>query len=178
MKNALNYLFFLIIGIAFGVAVYGSYQSHTKHYTITTEDPEKTVEYIYIEREPEIVTEYVYVEKEENFYRDLTTEDAYYYGDLAMREAEGEGTVGMLWVMYCAECRAEAYGLTPKEVWESEAFSSSWSRRGKTPNEDCLEALSLFEEGWTPKPLWFRAGNYHGFGTPLCNVGNHYYSCK
>ena len=177
MKTNLYYLFFLIIGIAFGIAVYGSYESHTKHYEMATA-PEVVTEYVYIEQEPEIVTEYVYIEKEPTFYREFSEEDAFYYKDLAMREGEGEGVEGMLWLMYCTECRCEAFGLTPKEVWESEAFKSSWSRRGLEPNEDCLKAFALFEEGWTPKPLWFQTGNYHGFGTPLCKVGNHYFSSK
>lgn len=177
MKQTLNYLFLLIIGATFGIAVYGSYISHTKHYEMATE-PEAIVEYVYIEKDPVVVTEYVYIEKEDTFYRELTDEDVYYLCDLAMREAEGEGVMGMLWLMYCAECRREAYGQTYEEVWNSDAFKSSWSRRGRTPNEDCLEALSLFEEGWTPKPLWFQTGDYHGFGTPLCKVGEHYFSCR
>lgn len=177
MKNTLNVIFLILIGAAFGIAVYGSYQSHTKSYQMTTE-PEPVIEYVYIEKEPQIVTEYVYVEKEETFYRELTSQDVYYLCDLAMREAEGEGITGMLWVMYCAECRCEAYGLTYEEVWKSDAFKTSMSRSGIEPNENCLEAIAIFEEGWIPKPLWFRAGQYHGFGTPLCQVGKHYFSMK
>ena len=96
-----------------------------------------------------------------------------------MREIEGGDVVDFLWVFYTAECRKEAYGIeTYEEVWRSDAFNASWSRRGIEPNENCLKAFALFEEGWTPKPLWFRADHYHSFGTPLCEVGNHYFSCK
>ena len=175
MKTTLNNLLLLIIGTVFGIVIHGTIQAHSQP-QIT--EPEVITEYVYIEQEPEIVTEYVYIEKESTFYRDLTDDDAFYYCDLAMREGEGEGTVGMLWVMYTMECRCEAYGLTPKEVWESDAFSSSWSRRGIEPNENCLKALAIFEQGWIPKPLWFRADHYHGFGNPLCQVGKHYFSCK
>jgi len=178
MKNTLNIIVLIFLGAVFGIAVYGSYQAHTRNYHMSTENPEPTIEYIYIESEPEVVTEYIYIEKEPTFYRELTEDDAYYYSDMAMREAEGEGITGMLWVMYCMECRCEAYGLTPKEVWESDAFSSSWNRRGIEPNDDCKEALSLFEEGWLPKPLWFRRDTYHTFGTPLCQVGKHCFSMK
>lgn len=175
MRKTIEILFTLLLGTVFGIVIHGTIQAHSQP-QIT--EPEVITEYVYIESEPEIVTEYVYIEKESTFYRDLTDDDAFYYCDLAMRESEGEGIVGMLWVMYTMECRCEAYGLTPEEVWESDAFSSSWSRRGIEPNENCLKALAIFEQGWIPKPLWFRADHYHGFGNPLCQVGKHYFSCK
>lgn len=175
MRNAILYIFSLIVSFAVGIAAYGSYQSH--NYSMTTK-PEPEIEYVYIEREPEVITETVYIEVEPTFYRNLTEDDCFYLMDLSMREAENQGVVGMLWVMYTAECRAEAYGLTYEEVWKSDAFSSSWNRRGIEPNEGCKEAIALFEEGWAPKPLYFRAGHYHSFGTELCQVGNHYFSTK
>lgn len=172
MRNVLLNIFSLIVGIAVGIAAYGSYQNHKP-----TPIEVKT-EYVYIEREPEVITEVVYIEKEPTFYRELTEDDCYYLMDLSMRESENQGVVGMLWVMYTAECRAEAYGLTYEQVWKSDAFSSSWGRRGIEPNDDCKEALALFEEGWLPKPLYFRAGQYHSFGTPLAQVGSHFFSTR
>ena len=173
MRQFLEYLFTLLVGIAVGVAGYGSYTHHNK--------PIETIktEYVYIESEPEIITETVYVEVEPEFYRSFSESEAWYLKDLGMREIEGGDVVDFLWVFYTAECRKEAFGYeTYEEVWRSDAFSASWSRRGIEPNENCLKAFALFEEGWTPKPLWFRADHYHGFGTPLCEVGNHYFSCK
>jgi hypothetical protein len=178
MKNTLNILFLLIIGAAFGIAVYGSYQAHTKSYQISTVNPEPTIEYVYIEKDPEIITEYVYIPYEEPFYRNLTDEDKDALLDITMREAEGEDVIGQCWVMYTVICRAEAYGQSIKEVCESDAFKSSAFRSGITPNDNCLEALALIEEGWIPKPLWFRRDTYHGFGTPLCQVGKHYFSMR
>ena len=175
MRNAILYIFSLIVSFAVGIAAYGSYLSHD--YSMSTK-PEPTIQYVYIEREPEVITETVYIEVEPTFYRSLTEDDCYYLMDIAMRESENQGVVGMLWVMYTAECRAEAYGLTYEEVWKSDAFSSSWNRRGIEPNEDCKEAIALFEEGWLPKPLYFRAGHYHSFGTELCQVGNHFFSTR
>lgn len=175
MRNTILYIFSLIVSFTVGVAAYGSYLSH--NYSISSK-PESTIQYVYIEREPEVITETVYIEVEPTFYRSLTEDDCFYLCDLAMRESENQGVVGMLWVMYTAECRAEAYGITYEEVWKSDAFSSSWNRRGIEPNEDCKEAIALFEEGWIPKPLYFRAGHYHSFGTELCQVGNHYFSTK
>ena len=178
MHKTLEILFSIIVGICVGIASYGSYLAHD--YSISTKpQPETTIEYVYIEKQPEIVTETVIVEVNPTFYRTLTEDDCFYLMDLAMREAEGEGIEGMLWVMYTAECRKETFAMESYEaVWKSDAFNSSWDRRGIEPNTDCLEALALFEEGWMPKPLWFRADHYHNFGTPLCQVGNHYFSTK
>lgn len=178
MKHNLEIIFTFFFGILLGLAIYGTIEAHTQTETTI---PEPQTEYVYIETEkvvevPVEVEVPVYVE--EDFFRTLTEDDAYYLADMAMREAEGEGVTGMLWVMYCMECRRKAFGGSYGDVWRSDAFSSSWSRRGKTPNEDALEALALFEEGWKPEPLWFRRDYYHGFGTPLAKVGAHYFSSK
>lgn len=178
MKHNLEIIFTFLFGILLGLAIFGTVQAHT--HTQTEPQEPKTV-YVYIETEkvvevPVEVEVPVYVEEE--FFRTLTDDDAYYLRDMAMREAEGEGVEGMLWVMYCMECRRKTFGGSYADVWRSDAFASSWSRRGRTPNEDALEALALFEEGWKPEPLYFRCGNYHSFGTPLAKVGAHYFSSK
>lgn len=175
MKKNIEILFTLFVGILVGIASYGSYISHNH------QEPEPIIktEYVYIETEPEIVTEYVYIETEPTFYRSFSDSEGWYLKDLGMREIEGGDVIDFLWVFYTAECRKEAFGIeTYEEVWSSDAFAASWSRRGIEPNENCLKAFALFEEGWTPKPLWFRADHYHGFGTPLAQVGNHFYSTK
>lgn len=181
MKTNIYHLFSLIIGIAVGIAVYGSYQSHTKSYHMTTEnpyrEPDKIVEYVYIESEPEVITEveYVYLPIEKDFYRNFTAQEEWYLKDLSMRESEGEGVIGQCWVMYTALNRCEAFNHSIKEEWESSAYTSM-NRSGIEPNEDCLKAFELIREGWTPKPLYFRANHYHSFGTELCQVGNHFFS--
>ena len=176
MKNVLNYLFTLLVGLAVGIAAYGSYQAHTKSYHLET--PEPQIEYVYIETEPEVITETVYIEVEPEQFRNFTEEDVYYLKDIAMREAEGEDVIGQAMVMYCVLCRAEAFNQSIKEVCESSAFESSAFRSGITPNENCNEALSLIEDGWEPKPLYFRRDCYHSFGTPLFQVGRHYFSMQ
>ena len=172
MKQLLEHLFTLLVGIAVGIAGYGSYTHHNK--------PIETIktEYVYIEREPEVITETVYVEVEPEFYRNYSESDGWYIKDYMMREGEGEGVIGMLWLAYTFENRCEAFGHTPEEEWASKASESSMFRTGIEPNEDCLIAYELFIEGWEPKPLYFRAGHYHSFGTPLCQVGQHYFSTK
>ena len=176
MKNTINVLFTLIVGIAVGIAAYGSYTSH--NYSMTAQAPEPQIEYVYIEKEPEVITETVYIEVEPEFFRNLSDADGWYYKDYAMREGEAEGVIGMLWLMYTFENRCEAYGHTPEEEWASSASEPSMFRTEIEPNEDCLKAYELFIEGWEPKPLYFRAGHYHSFGTELCQVGNHYFSTK
>ena len=180
MRRNLEIIFALLVGIAVGAASYGSFKSHDYH--MTTENPEPRIEYVYIEKEPVVVhdTEYVYETEikyvpHEDFFRNFTAEDEWYLKDLAMREAEGEGVIGQCWLMYTVLCRCEAFGHTVKEEWESSAYTSM-NRTGKEPNEDCNKAFELIREGWTPKPLYFRASHYHTFGTELCQVGNHFFS--
>ena len=160
------------IGVIFGAIYACTINAHS-----TPEPTPKTeIQYVYVEKEPEVITETVYVEKD--FFRNHSEEDAWYYKDMALREGEGEGVVGMLWIMYTFECRCKAFNHTAEEEWASSAYESSMFRSGITPNEDCEKAYELFREGWIPEPLYFRAGNYHSFGTPLCEVGNHYFSTK
>lgn len=183
--NNLKYIFSLIIGIFAGIAIYGSYQSHNYH--ISTE-PEKEIEYVYIEKEPVVVhdIEYVYSEPEviekivyvpidEDFFLNLTEREEWCLKDLSMREAEGEGVIGQCWVMYTVLCRCHAFGTTIEQEWASSAYTSM-NRSGLTPNEDCLKAFELIREGWTPKPLYFQRGEYHSFATPLMQYKNHYFS--
>ena len=174
MKQLLKNLFSLSIGIAVGIAAHGSYLSH--NYSMTTEKPEPEIQYVYIESEPEVITETIYIEVEPEPFRNFTEEDVYYLKDIAMREAEGEDVIGQVMVMYTVICRAEAFNQSIKEVCESSAFESSAFRSGITPNENCNQALSMIEDGWEPKPLYFRRDCYHSFGTPLFQYESHYFS--
>lgn len=181
MKRNLEIIFVFLFGILLGLAIFGTVQSHTE--PKITEKPAPEVKYVYIETEkvkevPVYVEVEVPVYVEPDFYRTLSSDDEFYLMDLAMREAEGEGVNGMLWVMYCAECRREAFGGSYYDIWSSDAFKASMNRAGLTPNENCLKALELFKEGWIPKPLWFRLDDFHSFGTPLAKVGAHYFSSK
>lgn len=163
------------IGVIFGVIYICTVQAHTSE---PIEIPEPEIQYVYVEAEPEIITEIKYVPYEEPFYRNLTEEDKTALLDIAMRESENQGVIGQAMVMYTVICRAEAFNQTIKEVCDSSAFESSAFRSGITPNENCEEALALIEEGWIPKPLYFRRDHYHNFGTPLYQIGPHYFSSK
>lgn len=170
MRRNLELILTFFIGIIFGVIYVDTINAHTEPKT------EKQIEYVYLESEPETVVQYVSVPFVEVDFRTLSEEDEFFYKDLAMREAENQGVIGMLWVMYTVECRCEAFNHTPSQEWASSAYKTSMSRSGITPNDDCNEAFELFKEGWKPKPLNFRRGSYHEFREPLCQVGNHYFS--
>ena len=174
MNRLLKEALLLGIGTLFGIVIYGTWTNQFREEL----EPIVITEYRVIEAEPEIITETVYVPYEEPFYRNLTEEDVYYLKDMAMREASGESVIGQAMVMYVVINRAEAFNQSIKQVCESKAFESSKGMSGKTPNENCNEALALIESGWVPKPLYFRAGHYHSFGTPLYQVGNHFFSMK
>ena len=170
MRRNLELIISFFIGIIFGVVYVDTINAHTEPKT------EKQIEYVYIESEPETVVQYVSVPFVEVDFRSISEADEWYYKDYAMREAEGEGVIGMLWVMYTFENRCEAFNHTPEQEWASSASITSMNRSGKTPNDDCNEAFELFRQGWTPKPLNFQAGSYHDFREPLCQVGGHYFS--
>lgn len=174
MNRLLKEICLVAMGTVFGIVIHGTWTEQFK------EEPEPIVitEYREIKAEPEIITEVVYVPYEEPFYRNLTEEDVWYLKDMAMREASGESVIGQAMVMYVVINRAEAYGQSIKQVCESDAFKSSKGMSGKTPNENCNKALALIQEGWIPKPLYFRANHYHSFGTPLFQVEGHYFSAK
>lgn len=160
------------IGVIFGVIYICTINAHTTPIEI----PEPEIQYVYVE--PEKVVEYVYIPFEEVEFRNFTAEEEWYLKDLAMREAEGEGEIGQVWVMYTGLCRCEAFGQSIEEMWGSSAFETSMNRSGLSPNEDCEKAFELIREGWEPKPLYFGRNYYHSFATDLCQVGNHCFSSK
>jgi len=174
--KSINTFYFSIVVIISVFACYASYKLDE----ISKQEPvtEKVIEYVYVESDPEVITEYVYLPSTQEFYRTFTDREAWCLMDLGMREGANQGVIGQCWIMYTALCRAEAYGMSIEEVWSSSAFESSMGMSGKTPNEDCKKALALIEEGWIPKPLWFRAGKYHDFGVPLCQYKDHCFSTK
>ena len=168
-----------IMGILVGVACCYSYMTYKYVINVEPIEPETITVVKEVEVPVEVVKEIevpVFIPYEEPFYRNLTEEDKYYLQDGAMREAEGEGVIGQALVMYVIINRAEHFNMSIKDVVLSSAFETSLDRAGRIPNDDCNEALALIEEGWTPKPLYFRADTYHNFATPVFQYGNHYFS--
>ena len=176
MKNRLN---IIMVGLLVTVSILAGIKSYELEEMRNAEPETVTkIEYVYIESDPEVITEYVYLPSTQEFFRSFTDREAWCLKDLAMREGANQGVIGQCWIMYTAICRAETYGISIEQVWASYAFKTSMSMSGKTPNEDCNKAFAMIEEGWIPKPLWFRTTKYHSFGNPLCKVGDHYFSAK
>ena len=182
MKNVINILFTLLVGIAVGIAAYGSYTSH--NYSMTTQPPEQApepqIQYVYIEKEPEIITETVYIEKEpEPFYRNLTAEECDLLEQIAFAEAESEGTRGMVMVMNVVLNRVEApgFGDSIKEVIFAEG---QFYTEGMRPNvsEECHEAMARVLEGadFSQGALYFNKYGYRNGKEPLFQYKAHYFS--
>ena len=174
MKHLIEYVFTFIVGIAVGIASYGSYIHHRP-----TPIETKT-EYVYIEQEPQIVTEYVYIEVEpEPFYRNLTAEECDLLEQIAYAEARGEGVRGMVMVMNVVLNRVEApgFGDTIEEVIYAEG---QFYTQGMTPNvsDECHEAMSLVLEGadFSQGALFFNKYGYRNGKEPLFQYLNHYFS--
>lgn len=178
MKNIINVLFTLIVGIAVGIAAYGSYISH--NYSMETQPPEPQIEYVYIEKEPEIITETVYIEKEpEPFYLNLTAEECDLLEQIAYAEARGEGTRGMVMVMNVVLNRVKAPGFGDS-IEEVIFADGQFYTAGMTSNvsEECHEALSLVLEGadFSQGALFFNRGGYRNGKEPLFVYGGHWFS--
>ena len=178
MKNVLNYLFTLLVGLAVGIAAYGSYQAHTKSYHLET--PEPQIEYVYIETEPEVITETVYIEVEpEPFYRNLTSEECDLLEQIAFAEAQGEGTRGMVMVMNVVLNRVEAEGFGDS-IEEVIFASGQFYTEGMTPNvsDECHEAMALVLEGadFSQGALFFNRDGYRNGKEPLFQYKNHFFS--
>lgn len=175
MKN-LETIFALLIGILVGVASYGSYVAHRPV------QPEKVVEYVYIESEPEVITEYeyIYVPVEPKvYYPNLTFEECDLLEQIAFAEAQGEGVRGMVLVMNVVLNRVHAngYGDSVKEVIFAEG---QFYTDGMTPNvsDECHEALALVLEGadFSQGALYFNKYGYRADKEPLFQYGEHYFS--
>lgn len=175
MKN-LETIFALLIGILVGVASYGSYISHRPI------QPEKVVEYVYIESEPEVITEYEYIYvpvEPEVHYPNLTFEECNLLEQIAFAEAQGEGVRGMVLVMNVVLNRVHAngYGDSVKEVIFAEG---QFYTDGMTPNvsDECHEALALVLEGadFSQGALYFNKYGYRADKEPLFQYGEHYFS--
>lgn len=175
MKLLIKEIIILCMGIIAGVIYHSAWTS----WNYVEPEPTIITEYVTIEAEPKIIKEIEYVPVDiKDYLRNLTEKEKWCLMDMSMREAENQGITGHCWVMYTMLCRAEAFGQTIEQVYNDHAFDSSKSRSGITPNDDCKKALALIEEGWTPKPLWFRKNYYHNFGNPLCQYGDHCFSYK
>lgn len=176
MRQFLEYLFTLLVGIAVGVAGYGSYTHHNK--------PIETIktEYVYIESEPEIITEveYVYVPvAPEVYYPNLTNRECDLLEQIAYAEAKGEGVKGMILVMNVVlnRVKAQGFGDSVEEVIFAEG---QFYIAGMTEevSDECHEAMAMVLDGadFSQGALFFNKYEYRNGNEPLFQYGNHFFS--
>lgn len=132
---------------------------------------EKTVEV-----EPKVAEE---VEVEELPYTDAEIE---LIALVAVAEAEGESEFGKRLVIDTVLNRVESEGFpdTVEEViYQPHQFTSMWNGRTDrcTVTDDIIKLVKEeIKSKVSPEVLYFRAGYFHDFGTPLFAEGNHYFS--
>ncbi len=90
----------------------------------------------------------------------------------------GEPLDGKIAVVETILNRSEIYGKSIEEV-VYEPYQYSTSDNGE-PDETVEQAvdIALRENIYPDDMIYFRAGNYHSFGTQYQQIGNHYFSLK
>ena len=90
----------------------------------------------------------------------------------------GEPLEGKIAVVETILNRCEIYGKSIDEV-VYEPYQYSTSDNGE-PDETVEQAvdIALRENIYPDDMIYFRTGNYHSFGEPYQQIGNHYFSLK
>ena len=177
------------------VAGVGSYRAQFR--SLEVKAPETVPEIItvveYVELSPEqeaLPSKVTPVESKEMFvasdipqlregegFLNLTFEEQDLLERIAMAEAKGEGTEGMLLVMCVVMNRCEKFGASVHDVIyaPSQFYTAGMN---VTPSEECHEALALLMDGVDPSQgaIYFCSTGYSAYGEPLMQVGNHYFS--
>ena len=102
---------------------------------------------------------------------------------VTMAEAEGENELGKRLVIDVVLNRvdSDAFPDTVYDViYQQNQFTSMTNGRAdRCYVQDEIRALVLeeIESRTNSDVLYFRAGRYHSFGTPVLQEGNHYFSC-
>lgn len=90
----------------------------------------------------------------------------------------GEPLEGKIAVVETILNRCDIYGKSIEEV-VYEPYQYSTSDNGE-PDETVEQAvdIALRENIYPDDMIYFRTGNYHSFGEPYQQIGNHYFSLK
>lgn len=150
----------------------------TPSYALDTPVKEKTIE------EPVVEATIVEEVDPEPVYTGpvYTDEEIELIALVTMAEAEGESELGKRLVIDTLLNRVETDGFpnTVEEVvYQPGQFESMWN--GRVDRCDITDEVIQYvkeeiENRSFDEILYFRAGYYHDFGTPVVNVGNHYFS--
>lgn len=113
----------------------------------------------------------------------MSQEDIDLIALVTMAEAEGESELGKRLVIDTILNRVDHEKKWPNTVkgviYEKGQFSSMWNGRvDRCYVRDDIVQLVREElvSRTNSKCVYFRMGDYHGFGTPLVKEGNHYFS--
>lgn len=90
----------------------------------------------------------------------------------------GEPLEGKIAVVETILNRCEMYGKSIEEVvYQPNQYSTAYNGE---PDEYVKEAvdIALREKSYPSNMIYFRAGNYHDFGIPYKQIGNHYFSLE
>lgn len=114
----------------------------------------------------------------------LTKEEIELIALLTMAEAEGEPELGKRWVIDTVLNRLENgnYGETVRDVVYAKNQYTAMHGERVTKCYVREDIVKLVKEEIVSRTneevLYFRTGHYHNFGTPMTQIGNHYFSTR
>ena len=176
----------IVITLSFvSLAIVGSYHSHfhaqqVPHdaYTIIGEP----IEITYPEHEVEIPEVHLasfedeFTVKVHPIVPTLTEKDWELVESISIAEAGNQSVEGVASVQLVVLNRMALTGKSAREVIY--APGQFYTRGMNGTNELSADARALIESGWDESQgaIYFRNRHYHSFGTPLYQIGDHYFS--
>ena len=179
LKNMLKDPGFMLIALGFMMAMVGYIYSDKA----VSANTNQTTGYIVVRtNEPETTTR---TEVNDISSADLITmDDAVLIAKLVLAEAEGEPEVGKRLVIDTVLNRLESEDFPNTVydvVYQPYHYDPAWDGRIELFSEldDAFKlVVDEIQHRTNSEVLYFRTDNYHEFGTPMEQVGNHYFSTK
>ena len=179
MKQVINIMCSLLIGVGVIAAGVGSYQNQFNAPQVPADDPMIISEVceLTIEEAPEcveVISDVPLIRTTE--FVNLTFEEMDLLEQIAMAEAKGEGSKGMALVMRVVLNRSLKDGKSIHDViYRPGQFYTAGMEPG---SDECHEALALVMDGWDESEgaLFFNRDGYRAGREPLFQYGNHYFS--
>lgn len=183
MREVLKCFIACLIIIVWGIGIYGTASAHT--YELPKKPVNESFEIVKLpepEKTEQVIPEVRLVSFEDSFavdpiIRNLTEQEKNELRLIAEAEDLIDGTEGMLWVMLTVINRIRVNGGTVHSTIyaPSQYYTAGMADAPSPASEEALEMLMC---GTDPSngARYFRTGNYHEFGTPVAQIGHHYYS--
>lgn len=185
MREVLKCIVTCLIIIVWGIAVKGSIEAHGNAPTVSHDSPMFLDEIVELKpptyKIPELPAVRL-ISFEDEFATDpivknLTEAEQRELRLIAEAEDLIDGTEGMLWVMLTVINRMKVSGGTVHSTIyaEGQYYTAGMANNPTAASEEALELLLC---GVDPSEgaRYFRTGTYHSFGTPVAQVGHHFYS--